>query len=192
LIGGACKACAVEAGEGAVAGVAAFLARHFVDYSQRLNEALRRTNEQAWRALEVALAGESLWDRCKRVLASGEEKAFREQVRPFLDACPLAELHGKDGYRQLCLQELQVARKAGHLTAGNLDPAGLARQAGAFARFADPQALLDAEARALLEMADDLRAAGHPNLASFVALRPQRGDPLLVLAARYFFRRAVE
>src|SRR5262245_39029232 len=85
LIGGACKAVGVGAGEGAVAGVAAFLARHFVDHSVRLQEALRVANERAWRALEVALAGESLWDRCKLVLASGEEKAFREQVRPFLD-----------------------------------------------------------------------------------------------------------
>src|SRR5262249_28410076 len=188
LIGGACKACAVEAGEGAVAGVAAFLARHFVDYSQRLNEALRLSNERAWKALEVALAGESLWDRCKLLLASGEDKAFREQVRPFLDACPLAELHGKADYRAACLAELRAARKAGLLSEGALAPAALARTAGAFARYNNPQALLDAEHAALVQMGDDLRGAGYANLAAFVALRPQRGEPLLVVSARYFFR----
>src|SRR5262249_23237701 len=68
----------------------------------------------------------------------------------------------------------------------------LARQAGAFARYRDPQQLLDAEYATLGQMGAILRAAGHGNLAEFVALRPQRGEPLLSLAARYFFRRAVE
>jgi hypothetical protein len=95
LIGGACSAVGVAPGESAIEGVVGFLTRHFIDHSQRISEALRHTNERAWKALEVALAGESLWDRCKLMLASGEDKAFREQVRPFLDACPLAELQGK-------------------------------------------------------------------------------------------------
>ncbi len=192
LLGGACSAVGMAPGESAVEGVVGFLMRHFIDHSQRLTEALCQTNERAWRALEVALAGESLWDRAKLLLASGEDKAFREQVRPFLDACPLAEMHGKAVYRQACLDELRAARKGGLLAEGKLDAPALARKAGAFARFADPPAVLAAESRALMEMSDDLRKAGHDNLAAFVALRPQRGDSLLVLAARYFFRRAVE
>ena len=78
------------------------------------------------------------------------------------------------------------------LTAGALDPRALARQAGGFARYDNPQALLDAESEALGEMADDLRTAGYDNLAAFVALRPQGGPPVLVVAARFFFRRHVE
>jgi uracil-DNA glycosylase family 4 len=192
LVGSACKAAGLDPGAAAVDSVVSFLTRHFLDHSQRLTEALQLTNERAWKALEVALAGDSLWDRCKLVLARGEERAFREQVQPFLDACPLAELHGKAAFRQSCLDELRAARKAGLLNAGELSPAALARQAGAFARFGDPHALLAAEQGALGEMADDLRQAGYGNLAAFVALRPQRGQPLLVVAARYFFRRAVE
>src|SRR5438067_38992 len=92
LVGGACRAVGVETGEGAVEGVVGFLMRRFLDHSQHLLRALRESNDRAWRALEVALAGEGLWDRCKLVLASGDEKAFREQVRPFLDTCSLAEL----------------------------------------------------------------------------------------------------
>jgi uracil-DNA glycosylase family 4 len=192
LISGACKAAGLQPGNGAVEGVVGLLTRHFSDDSTRLTEALELTNERAWRALEVALAGDSLWDRCKLLMARGEDKAFREQVRPFLDACPLVELQGKGPYRQACLRELQAARKSGLLQAGKLEPAALARQAGAFARFTEPQGLLQAEGMALGEMGDELRQAGHANLAAFISLRPQQGDPLLVLAARYFFRRAVE
>src|SRR5262249_41372742 len=64
--------------------------------------------------------------------------------------------------------------------------------AGAFARYSDPQALIDAELGVLGDIGDDLRRAGHANLGAFVSLRPQQGQPLLVVAARYFFRRAVE
>ncbi len=192
LIGGACRAAGVDPGANAVEGVITLLTRHFTDHSQRLTRALEETNQQAWRALEIALAGDSLWDRCKLAMASSEEKAFRTQVQPFLAACPLAEMQGKGPFRQACLRELQAARKAGHLAGGALEPAALAREAGAFARFADQTSLLAAEGQALEQMADDLRRLGHANLAGFVAIRPQQGPPLLVLAARYFFRRAVE
>src|SRR5439155_13183933 len=127
LVGGACKALGCEAGAAAVDNVVGFLMRHFTDHSQRLLEALRHANERAWRALEVALAGDSTWDRCKLVLASGDEKAFREQVKPFLDTCSLAELQGRDNYRQACLTELRAARKAGLLSEGKLEPANLAQ-----------------------------------------------------------------
>jgi uracil-DNA glycosylase family 4 len=192
LVGGACKAAGINPGAGAVEGIVGFLTRHFTDHSRRLTLALEQTNEQAWRALEIALAGDSLWDRCKLAMASGEEKAFRQQVKPFLDTCPLAELHGKGPFRQACLRELQTARKAAQLTTGSLDPASLAREAGAFARFSDPTSLLQAEGQALAQVGDDLRRLGHASLAEFVSLRPQQGEPVLVLAVRYFFRRAVE
>ena len=192
LVGGACHAAGVgHAAEGAEQ-VVGFLTRHFTDHSRRLTRALEETNDRAWKALEVALAGDSLWDRARLALASGDDRAFREQVRPFLDACPLAELHGRDAYRRSCLEQLCAARKAGLLSGGGLDPAALARKAGALARFGDPDGLLAAEVEALAEMGDDLRQAGHADLAAFVALRPQRGEPLLAVAARYFFRRAVE
>jgi uracil-DNA glycosylase family 4 len=191
LVGGACQVVGFQPGVEAAGGVARLLTRHFLDQSRNLERALRQANERAWKALEVALAGDSLWDRCKRLLVSAEEKAFREQIRPFLDACPLAELHGREGYRTACLEELQTARKAGVL-GGDLDPARLAREASRFARFSKPSAVVDAEAEALGKMGEELKKAGYPNLGAFVALRPKRGDPLLVVAARYFFRRAVE
>jgi uracil-DNA glycosylase family 4 len=192
VVVGAIRAVGVEGGDAAVEGVVGFLVRRFADHSQRLMEALRQSNERAWKALEVALAGNSLWDRCKLVLASGEDKAIRELVQPFLSSCDLAVLHGREPYRRLCLAELRAARKDGLLTEGALEPTELARQAGAFARFSDPQALLDAEHDTLTGMGQELKTKGYVNLADFVSLRPEQGEALLVLAARYFFRRAVE
>src|SRR3954454_278866 len=192
VVGGACKLAGVEAGLVAADGVAGFLTQRFVDHSQALTRALQKATEQAWKAVEIALAGDSFWDKCKLVFHSADDKTLREQVRPFLDACPLAELSGKTQFRQDCLRELRAAAKANLLAVGALDPKALARHAGAFARYSDPQALLDAEVQALEQMGDDLRAAGYANLAAFVALRPQGGPPVLVVAARYFFRRAVE
>jgi WD40 repeat protein/serine/threonine protein kinase len=187
--------CALDAlsgfgGEHTAEAVIGFLTRQFLDQSQRLPAALQRANGSAWRAVEVALAGESLWTW----LDSAEDKAFREQVRTFLDASPLPGLPG-DGkeFRQHCLRELRAARKAGHLDGGLLDPTALARSAGAFARFNDPQQLLDAEWQAVGELAGACKEMGYAHLSELVALRTDgQGTPLLVTAARFFFRREVE
>src|SRR5262249_19128063 len=192
VVSGACKFAGVEAGMGAAEGIAGLLTQPFADHSQALTRALRKATEHAWKAVEVALAGDSFWDKCKLVFSSADDKAFREQVRPFLDACPLAELSGKVQFRQDCLRELRAAAKANLLAVGSLDPAALARQPAPFPRYNDPQALLEAEMQTLEQMGEGLRAAGYPNLAAFVALRPQRGEPILVIAARFFFRRNIE
>jgi uracil-DNA glycosylase family 4 len=41
-------------------------------------------------------------------------------------------------------------------------------------------------------MAEELHAAGYKNLAAFVGMRPDGGSSVLVIAARFFFRREVE
>jgi len=192
VIGGACQAVGVSPGDVAVAGVAGFLTRHFIDQSQRLSVALQLSNARAWKALEVALAGDSFWDRCKLLFTSGDQKAFREQVQPLLGACPLAQAKGREAFRREALAELRAAERDGLLTQGKLDPEELARQTGAFARFRKPEELLQAEYDALDQMATAIRRAGYPSLAEYLALRPGRGEPLLTLAARYFFRRCVE
>jgi uracil-DNA glycosylase family 4 len=192
MVGGACQAMGLEAGEAAVVSVGGFLSRHFFDQSQRLTDALQKSNARAWKSLEVAVAGDSFWDRCKLVFASGDQKAFREQVRPLLAACPLAQEKGQDAFRQDCLKELRAAERAGLLNQGKLDPEELARRTGAFARFRQPQELLQAEYDTLDQMAGLLREMRYPALAQYLSLRPARGEPLLTLAARYFFRKCVE
>jgi serine/threonine protein kinase len=179
-------------GGGPGTGVLNVLRRYFADHSQRLSRALEIANERAWRALEVALAGDSWWERCRGLLARGEEKGFREQVRAFLKAHPLATEDRGPEFRAECLRQLRAARKAGRLIGGGLRPDRLAEQAGELARFDDPTRLLEAEWQALDGMAVELREHGYGTLADLVSLRPSSGRPLLVGAVRYFFRRAVE
>src|SRR5262249_29709064 len=95
-----------------------------------------------------------------------------------------------DEFRALCLQELRAARRAGLLKPGALDPQGLAEEVGAFSRFDDPQQVIRAEHRATEAAADELRDAGHLNLARLLTAGP--GPSLLVVALRYFLRRAIE
>jgi serine/threonine protein kinase len=168
------------------------LQHHLTDQSQKLTKALLAANERAWQALEIALAGESFWSRCRVAFSSGDNKAFREQVRTFLDGVSLPVFTDPARFREQCLRELHEARKAGILDEG-IDASTLARQAGAFARFSDPQALLDAEWGIMELVAGEFRKLGYPHLGELLAMRPsQHGPPLLVIAVRYFFRRSVE
>src|SRR5437868_2755922 len=96
VVDGACACAGIKNGT-AVVGI---LTERFTDHSQRLTKALHSSNQNAWKALEIALAGESLWDRCKVLIARSEDKAFAQQVRAFLDAAPLRELSGKTAIRQ--------------------------------------------------------------------------------------------
>ena len=89
VVDGACAALGVKDGGEAVVG---FLTERFTDHSQRLARALRQANDNAWKALEIALAGDSLWDRCKAADATaGNADPFRlirtqagQAVRPCL------------------------------------------------------------------------------------------------------------
>ena len=125
-------------------------------------------------------------------MARAEDKAFAQQIRAFLDVTPFPELSGKAAFRHKCLEELQAARKGQALTAGTLDPGQLAQGTADFARFSDPQSLLDAEWRMVIGLAGQVKEAGFPNLAWLLSQRPRQGTPILVAGVRYFFRRAVE
>jgi serine/threonine protein kinase len=189
LLKGTCWAVGLP---GAADGVTGFLNKHFTNHSKRLTQALQKANDCAWRALEIALAGDSWWRGIKATLAAADEKAFREQVQVFLRSTPFPGIDGKKNFRQQCLRELQAARKAGVLTGGSLNPQELAREAGSFARFGDPQSLLDAEMRIVTDLAGELQQQGYGNLGWLLGQRPGQGLPLIVIAVRYFFRRAVE
>jgi serine/threonine protein kinase len=179
---------------GAVAdGVVGFLNQRFVDHSQRLNKALARASDRAWRAVEVALAGNSWWDRCKRTLSTAQERAFREQVQAFLKANPLDGVDGfGQDFRVQCHAQLQAARKAGLLKPAPPPPDQLARHVGSLARFGDPAARVQAEHRTVVTIAAQFRLHGYDALATFLELRPASGPPVLAAAVHYFFQREVE
>ncbi len=184
LIEGVCATVGLKEGGEAVVG---FLVRHFSDHSQRLTAALQQANDRAWRTLEVALAGESLLGR----LACAEDRAFRQQIRAFLDT-PGNDVTTTDaGFRERCLRDLRSARKAGRLAVRQADADALVRQSAEFARFSDPQAVLDAEHSSMRAIAREL-GDDYPDLARLLELEPVPGRSLLIVGVRYFFRRAVE
>ena len=193
LFEGFCSSIGFPAGAAASDAAIKFLGSRFTDHSDRMNAALGRATTGAWRALELALAGDSWWDRVKRTVARREDLAFREQVDAFLRATPLAGLpaHPPE-FRVQALRDLRAATQAGLLSGGGIDPAALAKAAGPFARFAEPEALLDAEWAALEAVIASLREARYPALAHFLSLRPHAETPMLVVAVRYFFRRELE
>jgi tetratricopeptide (TPR) repeat protein len=179
-------------------GVGADLAGLFNAQSQQITRAVQQSNEAAWRALEVALVGESLWERTKVSLRRSGDQAFRQQVRAFLDAVALEPDAAAEGspedaeFRQQCLRELRSARRAGQLTGGDLDLRQLADQIGHLAAIADTGRLQDAEWEVLEQIAAELAQSGFAKLGRLITLRPPQGISILVAAARFFLRRQIE
>jgi serine/threonine protein kinase len=186
LVESACHSLGDSVGAGLATGVVALFTRQFTDHSQRLASALAHANSRAWKALELALAGDTFWERCKVRMARAEDQSLRNQVRQFLDA---GQLTVDNNQRRRCLQELRQARKDGTLT-GSLSPRRLVDNAGTLAAFREPEQLLRADRTAQGQLAGLLRQQGYPNLAKL--LTPTEGPSLLVVAARYFLRRAIE
>ncbi|MBN9517912.1 serine/threonine protein kinase, partial [bacterium] len=160
---------------------------HASDHSRRLLDSLEASNRRAWRALEVALAGESLWTWFDRE----ETKALRREIKAFVDTVEFPELAGRDEFRGQCLRELRDALGKGVLL-GRLVTGDLVTQAGAFARHADPHALLAAEKDALNDLGTQVAGAGFPALGRLLATPAHAGQSVVVVAVRYFFRREIE
>jgi tRNA A-37 threonylcarbamoyl transferase component Bud32 len=193
LVDGACNAAGFAASERSVEKVAVFLKRHFTDHSAKLDQALRTANERAWKALELALDGNSFWAKCNALLAQADQRVFAHQVRTFLEGCSLAELQGqRDEVRQACLRELRAAQKAGLFEMGRTTAGGLAEEVSGFARFADPQQRASEGLRTLAGMAAELKDQGYAYLSWLIGTQPTPGTSLLVVAVRFFFRREVE
>ncbi len=171
VVEAACQVVGTKTGEQLTSNVVRLLAKRFTDQSSRWARTLARVNERAWSALEIALVGDSFWDRCKVGLAGGDERAFREQALRFFDALPAGSLPAdRDTFRRECWQELRRARKAGVLTGGDVAPESLARRAGTFARYREPQLLVRAQQQMTAHMGETLRAAGYPRLAQLLTL----------------------
>ncbi|MGL4552677.1 MAG: hypothetical protein ACRC33_16000 [Gemmataceae bacterium] len=164
------------------------LGERFADNSRRLEGALSRSAERAWRALEVALAGPTLWQGACDLIGSRDDKLLRRQVQTFLDRMP-----GCPGpFRLECLKELRGARRV-KLVPGNVPGAfEVDGDFAAFARSLEPARVLEHDNRLMAGIAEELRREGYPLLARYVELRPGGRETLLTWAARYFFRREVE
>ncbi len=193
MVFGACQALGLEAGDKAVEPVTRFLGDRFGQEADKLVRVLTKVNARAWDTLEIALAGESLWQRCTALFGRAQEQAFRREVRAFLDGLPagLLEAEGPE-FRKLALAELRLARREGALRVCALDVQQLAHRAGRLAAFASPEALLAEEQRALSEIAESFPGERYANLRRLLTLTPPGGTPLLTAAARFFLRREIE
>jgi serine/threonine protein kinase len=183
VLAGACKVAGFEAGQMVVEGVSGLLSSRLRDPSQAPALALRKSVERSWRAIEVALAGESLTTRLDRA----DDRGFRQQIRTFLDALA-AELPAHDeAFRRRCLADLRHARRQGVLSAGHPDEQ-TAQTAAAFARYAEPSQALRAEWEVLDRLAEQVHRAGYEDLGRLVRVRISDGTSLLALSVRFFFR----
>lgn len=170
-----------------------FLGDHLTDHGLRLENALRHSAERAWRSLELSLAGASWWVACKGLLAPREEQTLARHVQTFLDKVPPAEMPGDAAaFRRDCLAELRSARRAKLIPGDRVGLGELAEEVRTFAAYGDPRRRIAEQRQRLDGLAELLRREGYGVLAVYVTLRPGHGEPLLVQACRYFFRRAVE
>ena len=144
-----------------IEGIKNLLTGHFTDRGNELVRALERSNRKAWKALEVALAGPSLWGR---LTDRAEQKGLRTQLQEFLNQVQLPEETHRANYRAECLRELKAAFSKG-LLLGELVAGTLLEKAGVFANRADSQALLKQEKQALAQLASALHDAGFMNLS---------------------------
>jgi tRNA A-37 threonylcarbamoyl transferase component Bud32 len=178
-------------GEGAADVIRDYVVSRFTDASQQLPLALKQAADRAWRAVEVAVAGESLWSKMMR---RGEDRAFSREVRAFLDANPLRLTARQDeAFRRQASQQFEAAREAGLIPGTDEAPDALARRVAALARFTDPDAVCEAEWQLVVAISRRLREDGYAALADLLDLRPDPAQaPLLAVAVRFFFRREVE
>ena len=145
--------------------VLGILGDHFSDRGQLVIKALRVANDRAWKALEVALVGDSWWQQFKSLLRAKEDQAFAQQIKAFLEGLPLEALAGQpDEFRRNCLSELQHARQKKLLTEGSLSTQQLTAEAKGLLD-ADPHSLVQARWEGLRGVADELRQAGYSRLA---------------------------
>src|SRR5262245_15363811 len=84
LVKGALQAASGPVGEIAAQSILSSLSKQFTEHSQKLTQAFRSANERAWKALELALQGESWWGRVRQRLSAADDRAFSQQVQLYL------------------------------------------------------------------------------------------------------------
>jgi hypothetical protein len=185
-----------DAAEKAGAAVERYFVSRFTEPSQRLRKALRESNERSWRAVELALAPETMWGNITSRLfdKDGDDKGFRDNLRAFLEANPLQlPPEQADEVRKRALRELHSARRTKIIPGSDTTAGAMAKEAACFYQFRDAPAIRSAELEVISGVACQLRESGYPTLAKVIEARPVADGPhLITFAVRYFFRHEVE
>jgi hypothetical protein len=177
---------------GLTKGVVGLLQKHFADPTGKLPKALHRSNQRAWKTLELALSGDGWLTKLQRWFARGEDKAVAHQIRAFLEVQCLRELKGQPAeVRQYCLEDLCAAREKKVLE-NEVDANKVLRLAEKWKAEADPAARLQDDLQAVSQMSRFLYDQGYQHLGWLLGLQVREGSSVLVTAVRYYFRREVE
>ncbi len=166
------------------------VAQHFfLDHGEKLPRALKRANLKTWQSLSIAIGGDGVWNRLKGFFAGADAQGVADQVRQFLAHTKRFEGLPAD-FRQGCLRELELARKAEVLTF-SLTPKDFARETSAFERYTDPAQLIVGADRLMIDLVKAL-AGEYPNLGKLLKPAGDPEPPFVVAAFSFFFRREVE
>jgi len=164
--------------------ISQWLSERYSDLDGKLVKVLTRVADRAWRALEIALAGEELH---RSAGEAGVDRALVEQIRQFIAIAALPPLTPK--LRQQILFDIQKARQAeiipGPTPSSNALAAIIIRYLGT------TEESREIDANELIELGLELRIAGYGALAGFFELCSANRSTLLITAVRYFLSREI-
>lgn len=161
------------------------------DNTQRLAQALQRSNDRAWKALTIALGGESWCSRNFGQLIQDDVHEVSTQIQGFLCSVEMPELSEWPWAQEKCLSELQQAQRDG-LLQQQVNLREIAQSSQRWVTLDNPRKRLQMEAWQLEQLISSLHQAGYPSLSWLLKHKTSSGKPFLVVAARYFFQREVE
>lgn len=167
------------------------------DDLQRLMEAMAESQDKGWRALEIGLRGDSMFQKAGNLFSS-DNGAVQQQIKAFLAAYDEQDYDDEfapkitEEFKAKCLKELVTARKRGVIPGDAVPADRFSSETSVFPGAASPAEIRDAESEVLRYAGASLAVNGFNNLSSYISMSPKDGSPILAIAVQYFFRRAVE
>ena len=162
------------------------LVAHFTDESQALPKASAAANERTWKALAVALAGDTFWDQCKAFVGADQTlRTLRVQLEPFLRAAALDQLPKEFG--DDCFAELKKFRSSADFKDRPVPAADFKRELTNWKRYTDPRGVIEGAVAAVNGVAQALDK-NYPSLASLLRQRTGQEPPLLASLFAFFLR----
>ncbi len=156
-----------------------FIHSRLESQADELRKALVRAHKRAWQVVGMALGGDTMLARLKKTVAEADHRLMAASIRKLLESGALNLEGQRDGFRQTCLQEWQIARRQGLLNV-QLESGDLAEAVQSLPLRPDVD-LIALAGQAVAALATDLSDTC-PNLAKVI----QYGQPPLLVAVFSF------
>ena len=167
------------------------VAERLTNEGDALPQAVKEANDRAWRALNVALAGDSYWEKFKRyALGDATQRALRQQIEIVLGELAKANKTQLELVRANCLNDLMRLRRSKEFKSNILTKDELKHHLAAWQHYTDPKQLIDGAWRAVAEFANEL-ATSYPDLARLLRQRVGEEQPLLTALFSFFLRQEI-